>query len=109
MRLYAPFYRPSIDHLSTIYRPSIDAGNSKSNGRRTMELHFTVRERKVGGKTEYVIRLNDRVLRSYQEPPSQEEINTMLIAIKQALREYTNCLHALLGDGAAVSHTINYS
>ena len=59
-----------------------------------MELHFTVRERKVGGKTEYVIRLNDRVLRSYQEPPSQEEINTMLIAVKQALREYTNCMHA---------------
>ena len=74
-----------------------------------MELHFTVRKREVCEAAEYVIRLNDRVLRSYQEPPSQEEINTMLIAVKQALREYTNCLHAWLDDGTAVSHTINYS
>ena len=71
-----------------------------------MELHFTVRKREVCEAAEYVIRLNDRVLRSYQEPPSQEEINTMLIAIKQVLREYTNCMHADGGTAARVYPTL---
>jgi hypothetical protein len=63
-----------------------------------MEMRFTIWERNVGGETEYVIRLNDRALRSYKLPPGEDEVNAMRRAVMQVLKEHTNCLHCWLDD-----------
>jgi hypothetical protein len=68
-----------------------------------MEMRFAMQERNVGGETEYVVRLNDRVLRSYKLPPGKDEVEAMRRVVTQVLREHTNCLHCWLDDSYFVS------
>jgi Pyruvate/2-oxoacid:ferredoxin oxidoreductase gamma subunit len=63
-----------------------------------MELEFVMRKRSRKGQVDYVICLNDKVLRAYAERPSKEEVKDMHRAVCNVLEEYTERMESWLGE-----------
>ena len=63
-----------------------------------MELEFVMRKRSRKGQVDYVICLNDKVLRAYEERPSKEEVNAMHRAVCNVLEEYTERMESWLAE-----------